>query len=765
MSDLNLGRMRAANNGAQDSTLRSVKQVLVKSPTFKGNVDASAINLILSAITELQKNTGKYQLDLASANNDTLTEKIKFVVNELYKASSSTDDTASSTTAPTADEIDAIVKAAIAESAFATASTSTAETSEKDTSGSTDVEEALASIKDTIGEDESEKVADGEEFVNGEDGDYTNFDVAENFTLLQTRLSEQIAQFEKNTIDQFTTFSPHVFSIGTIPSMISGLGESILKGIASPFKAITSKISGLGKSILKGIASPFKAITSKISGLGKSMLGKLASPFKKVGAKAKSVGKKIGNVVTHPFKAITGLFKKSSKEKKAEKRQNSIFDSLEKLVKRLKKFANSTKEMILGLLAEIVIPAAKILARGIGIIMKPVLSFLISAFWGTGLGFLVVGIGLGIALIAMAVKKVVDFLVDDLGPTIKGWLEKISPETIERGLNTLIDIGNIITSVVSALFAPLIVIGTVIKAALEPIADFVKRVLQSFVDHVMPIIDKIFEIISGVILTILEAVQPAIMMIAKIIGGVIVTILEVIGPIIEAMSPLLKAIGDVVILVIQGATLLIQGIVTGVKMAIQYVRDNWDSFVAFVKNLPRTIIDFIKKLPSMILAGVKKIFQIGKAIGNWFKEKVKTPVVNKLLAVEWKLPFMDPWKPFGFLQGAASTTVGRDEKDGPHPDEVEMPAAEDIKSIEEQTSESQEVASEEAAKKAAEEKAEKEKKEEEFRQKLVHLLENLITFTGASFEDLSKKLDKQPDIMPLPIMQGANNQANMNPSW
>lgn len=114
-----------------------------------------------------------------------MTEKIKFVVNELYKASSSTDDTASSTTsAPTADEIEAIVKAAIAESDFATADVSTAEKIEKDTSGSTAVEEALASIKDTIGEDEQEKAADGEEFVNGEDGDYTNFDVAENFTLL-----------------------------------------------------------------------------------------------------------------------------------------------------------------------------------------------------------------------------------------------------------------------------------------------------------------------------------------------------------------------------------------------------------------------------------------------------------------------------------------------------------------------------------------------------------------------------------------------------
>ena len=226
-------------------------------------------------------------------------------------------------------------------------------------------------------------------------------------------------------------------------------------------------------------------------------------------------------------------------------------------MKRLKKFANSTKEMVLGFLSEIVLPAMKILARGISIILKPILTFILAAVWGSGLGFMLVGIGLGIALIALAVKKVVDYLIDDIGPIVKGWLEKIKPETIERGMNLLIDIGNIITSVVSALFAPLIVMGTVIKAALDPIADFVKRVLQSFVDHVMPIIDKVFDIISGFILTILKAIEPAIMRIANIIGGTIVTILDTIGPIIEAMQPLITLIGDIICGIIKGAVLVI----------------------------------------------------------------------------------------------------------------------------------------------------------------------------------------------------------------
>ena len=72
-------------------------------------------------------------------------------------------------------------------------------------------------------------------------------------------------------------------------------------------------------------------------------------------------------------------------------------------MKRLKKFANSTKEAVLGFLSEIVMPAMKILAKGISIILKPILSFILSAIWGSGIGFLIVGIGLGIALISLAI--------------------------------------------------------------------------------------------------------------------------------------------------------------------------------------------------------------------------------------------------------------------------------------------------------------------------------------------------------------------------
>ena len=375
---------------------------------------------------------------------------------------------------------------------------------------------------------------------------------------------------------------------------------------------------------------------------------------------------------------------------------------------------------------------------------------------------MLVGIGLGIALMALAVKKVVDYLIDDIGPLVKGWLEKIKPETIERGMNLLIDIGNIITSVVSALFAPLIVWGTVIKAALDPIADFVKRVLQSFVDHVMPIIDKIFDIISGFILRILQAVEPAIMRIADIIGGTIVTILDTIGPIIEAMQPLIEAIGDVVILVIQGATLAIQGIVEGIKMAAQYVRDNWDSFVAFVKNLPTTIINFVKQLPSMILAGVKKIFQIGKAIGNWYNEKVKQPLIRKLVDIEWG-GWKIKWKPFGFLSGQKTTSTEKiEEEEEPN---IEMLAAEDLKSIEQQVQAAQNAALGDAAQPTDEAKAEKDKIENEFRERVIHLLEQLGELSEDAFATIVKKLDKEPEVIPLPILQGANNQANMSTTW
>ena len=204
-------------------------------------------------------------------------------------------------------------------------------------------------------------------------------------------------------------------------------------------------------------------------------------------------------------------------------------------MKRLKKFANSTKEMVLSFLNEIVMPAMKILAKGISIVLKPILSFILAAVWGSGLGFLLVGLGIGIGLIAFAIKKVTDYLVDDIGPIIKGWLEKLKPETIERGVNMIIGLGESLTSMLNAIIAPIKVVLDGLAEALKPVMEFINTVLKSFIDNVTPIITTIFDIIGGFILTILKAIEPAIMRIADIIGGTIVTILDTIGPIIEAM--------------------------------------------------------------------------------------------------------------------------------------------------------------------------------------------------------------------------------------
>ena len=441
-------------------------------------------------------------------------------------------------------------------------------------------------------------------------------------------------------------------------------------------------MSELGKNVLGAISLPFKVISSKIGELGKTVKTKMSQPFKVLGDKFKSLGGKIGGVISAPFQKLGGMLTKSSKEKKAEKKQKSIFDSLDKLVKKLKAFAANIKTAVLSFIDEIIIPTAKIMAKGIGILLKPIFAFLMGVFWGTGIGILLIGIGIGIGLIGLAVKKLVDWVVDDVGPHIEHWLEVCTPETVNNVMNAAANFINTFSALMCGLFAPIIALGTAIMAAIKPIGEFIGELLTSVKNHLMPIIDAVFDVIEKTVVKILQAIQPIIskiidvvsgaittvlnviekiiktiepiiMKIIDIVGGVVLTILNAIEPIVKAIEPVIMLISEVVSGTISVAVSAIRLVVDGIKLAIQYVRDHWDEFVVFVKSIPNRIWNFIKSLPKMILDGVKKIFQIGKAIGKWYNEKVKLPLMKKLVGVEWGA-WKFKWKPFAFLQGHIS---------------------------------------------------------------------------------------------------------------
>lgn len=250
--------------------------------------------------------------------------------------------------------------------------------------------------------------------------------------------------------------------IGKVWSGISLLGRNVagftknatqrMAGIA---KAVTGGVfSGIGKTlnnISKGVGTVFGGIKGLGSKLSSGIMGGIAG-----------MGAKIGGFFAklNPFRG------KTSKEKKAEKKRDSIFDSLDKLVKRLKKFADNMKQAVLSFIDEIVIPAAKIIAKGLSVILKPLMAFILGAIWGSGIGFFLVGIGLGIGLIGLAVNKLVDWVVDDVGPEIQRWLRVCTPETINNVMNAAANFMNTFSAMMAGLFAPIIAIGTLIMAAI-----------------------------------------------------------------------------------------------------------------------------------------------------------------------------------------------------------------------------------------------------------------------------------------------------------
>ena len=97
-----------SNNGSQDSLLRSVK-LQIDQTKFKGKVNDDAINAILQAIATQQENQGKYQLELASKNNDAIVNKIKDALEKLYEAQQNADSSSSASDKDNNNLVDDIV--------------------------------------------------------------------------------------------------------------------------------------------------------------------------------------------------------------------------------------------------------------------------------------------------------------------------------------------------------------------------------------------------------------------------------------------------------------------------------------------------------------------------------------------------------------------------------------------------------------------------------------------------------------------------------
>lgn len=203
-------------------------------------------------------------------------------------------------------------------------------------------------------------------------------------------------------------------------------------------------------------------------------------------------------------------------------------------------------------IASVIIPLAHVLAKGIGIILKAILmNWVVLVIIG-----IVLLIAVGILLISLAVKKLTDFVVDDLGPIIKEKLKLINAEALNKLVENVAGFIGTFTNILNGAFAPIIAIGAAIKACVDPLAKIVGSIANNIAKFVIPVLDLCGDFLKEVVGIIRKIVMPIIKMISRVIGilmkvigkiwdvlaSIFETVIDAIMPILDVIGFILKAI-------------------------------------------------------------------------------------------------------------------------------------------------------------------------------------------------------------------------------
>lgn len=502
----------------------------------------------------------------------------------------------------------------------------------------------------------------------------------------------------------FNFKNPFTGAVGKIPSVMESLGgafeslnDKIQAGIEKAKFPITAVQDAVGKvkdnlsEKISSLSTNFSKINANIDNFKKNIskkFDKTKTNIKNAAlAPVKKIGEGLGNLknsITSPLKKFQENLKKkkkkkkggmiaglmanipligkffnppeSSKEKKEKKKKSKLFGGVEKFMKKIGEVFKNIAKIVLDVLGTIILGVCSLIAKGIGIILRAI--FL--SPWGLIILASLLLISIGILLISLAVKKLVDYIVDDLGPIIKEKLKMINPETLNRFIEKVTKFIDVFTSILAGAFAPIIAIGTIIKNIIEPIGKLIKKIAEVLVKVLMPVIEfigeilriilvpimKIIKIIVLAIAKILEALMPIIQMIVDIIVGVVKQILVPILQLIAAIIiPIVKIIGELVkgiIAIVQPIFDFIIAIITPIVKVIGEVVKALMELLKPIFDAVIGVIMVIVKAIKFVIDGVKWVFD--KIMAGWraFKDKLANVKI-------WK------WHPFGFLKNKDDT--------------------------------------------------------------------------------------------------------------
>lgn len=737
---LNLGRMRGDNTGSQDTILNSIKPQKTAIPRFTGK-NADELNALAQFIEDKIASANEYGKDLTSKNVDTTLERMHTLMLKLKDASDSDNTTAyeklqaeiiaqvkelmvqSESDKPKeislSDEDKDYIKELIAASTLTEATEKTEDQTGENGLTQDDINKALDKTitqQKVLNDDvvaAAEKANDITEDA-GSSSDDVKAELAEMFK--ENGSDDAIDDMSKNSTTQFQKLQDLINGhVGKLNSLFSTFGDNFknspLFNYKNPFTGSVGKVPG----VLEELSTTLNAAMPKTVELGQTTMQNIFSGVHNVvlSVMKKAKKKKKKPLPTAPIAAPVGPPPLSTKEKKEKKKTSKLFDSIGKFMKRINDIIKNIVQHILDIISQIVIGLCTAIAKGISIILRAI--FL--SPWGLIILASLLLISIGILLISLAVKKLVDYIVDDLGPIIKEKLKMINPEALNNFLDKVSKFIDVFSSILAGAFAPLIAIGTIIKNAIGPIGKVIAKIAEVLGKILVPVIEAIGEVIMilmkpillllkvvalaiqkilMVMMPIIEAVLNLIVQIykyviaplIKLVIAIIVPILKIIGALINGIIKLVKPIFDLIMAVIMPAIDIIVAIVKGIiavvkpivdflmvvlKAAIDIIVAVVQAIMAIVQPILDVIMGVIKVVVLGIQAAVKVIQKIVgfvrkiiRKIFNAFMHPIKF-VTSLIKGIgNWLAKFADfeigfwkfKFKPLSFLKGLKSDDTG-----------------------------------------------------------------------------------------------------------
>lgn len=476
----------------------------------------------------------------------------------------------------------------------------------------------LQEIKDTT-DNLEEKSEEGEEGSDSsEQFESQKGFISSSFDTVKSYISSQMASFQ----DKFEGFN----------EQIAGFSKDVMNSVTSPFKSIEGKFTQFGQGlqdsiqqVKSGLSDKFAEVTDGISQKVQGMKDGLANGFKNT----------IGG--------ITGAFSKlnplSGKDKKAEKAAKARMSQIDKLMKRINDICDNFKDYALNFLQEIVIPAAKILAKGINIILKPIMTSLITLFWttiGPLLAIIAVGIAVVLPIIAKAIEKmapiiatailkvveilgtIVGFLIDKIWPFFTDQLWPFIKEELwpfAKDMLTWVR-DKIITPVWEKFVVPLL--EWVVKSLMPWIDKYVLpnlgKVLNWLVKEVLPVLTTVLKLIERVLIEDVEKIiLPIVQGLGKVIQAVADTVVSVINGVKEVLMSTLKVIKGIIETVGEA----IKAVINGIKDVIVAILQNIEKVI---NALGENITKVVNAVGDAVVAVIRPVKELFDGIGEIIKE-------------------------------------------------------------------------------------------------------------------------------------------------